>query len=102
MRPLTNLWGTLLALAVTLVMLAAFLIAGDWGLPLRLESELLDLRFRLRPRHSPDVPIVVVEIDDASIAEIGRWPWSRQLSAGCSWHCHKPIPGDTLRPSRGH
>jgi adenylate cyclase len=80
-RSPTNLWGTLLALAAALVMLAAFLIAGDSGLPLRVENELLDLRFRLRPPHSPAVPIVVVEIDDASIAEIGRWPWSRQVLA---------------------
>jgi CHASE2 domain-containing sensor protein len=62
-------------------MLAAFLIAGESGLPLRVENELLDLRFWLRPPHSPDVPIVVVEIDDASIAEIGRWLWSRQVLA---------------------
>jgi CHASE2 domain-containing sensor protein len=61
-------------MTVTLVMLAAFLIASDGGLPLRLENELLDLRFRLRPLHAPPVPIVVVEIDDRSIAEIGRWP----------------------------
>jgi adenylate cyclase len=80
-RSPTNLWGTLLALAVALVMLAAFLTAGDSGLPLRVENELLDLRFRLRPPHSPDAPIVIVEIDDASIAEIGRWPWSRQVLA---------------------
>jgi hypothetical protein len=80
-RPVANVWGTLLALAVAVVMLAAFLIAGDSGLPLRLETEMLDLRFRLRPPHSPPVPIVVVEIDDASIAEIGRWPWSRQVLA---------------------
>jgi adenylate cyclase len=80
-RSPTNLWGTLLALTVSLVMLAAFVIAGDWGLPLRIENQLLDLRFRLRPPHSPDVAIVIVEIDDASIAEIGRWPWSRQVLA---------------------
>jgi adenylate cyclase len=80
-RPLTNAWGVLLALTVAFVMLAGFLIAGAWELPLRLESEMLDLRFRLRPPHSPRVPIVIVEIDDPSIAEIGRWPWSRQVLA---------------------
>jgi adenylate cyclase len=80
-RPLTNIWGTLLALTVALVLLAAFLIASNSGLPLRLEDEMLDLRFRLRPPHAPPVPIVVVEIDDRSIAEIGRWPWSRQVLA---------------------
>jgi hypothetical protein len=34
-------------------MLAVFLITADAGLPLRLESEMLDLRFRLRPPASP-------------------------------------------------
>ena len=81
MRPLSNLWGTLLALSVAMVMLAAFLITSDRGLPHRLETETLDLRFRLRPAHPPPVPIVIVDIDDASIAEIGRWPWSRRLLA---------------------
>ena len=60
-------------------MLMAFFIAGDWGLPLRIESELLDLRFRLRPVRPHPVPVVIVEIDDRSIAEIGRWPWSRRI-----------------------
>jgi len=62
-------------------MLTAFFIAGDWGLPLRIESELLDLRFRLRPVRPHSVPVVIVEIDDRSIAEIGRWPWSRRILA---------------------
>jgi CHASE2 domain-containing sensor protein len=62
-------------------MLAMFLAVGDRGLPLRLESEMLDLRFRSRPARPHRVPVVIVEIDDASIAEIGRWPWSRQILA---------------------
>jgi adenylate cyclase len=62
-------------------MLAAFFVAADWGLPLRIEGEMLDLRFRLRPVQRHPVPVVIVEIDDRSIAEIGRWPWSRQVLA---------------------
>ena len=76
-----NGWGILPALAVALAMLGIFLVAGDQGLPLRLESEILDLRFRSRPPRPHRVPVVIVEIDDASIAEIGRWPWSRQTLA---------------------
>jgi CHASE2 domain-containing sensor protein len=81
LRRLTDAWGTLLALTVALTMLVVFFVASDFGLPLRLESEMLDLRFRLRPRHPHPVPVVIVEIDDRSIAEIGRWPWSRQVLA---------------------
>lgn len=40
-----NGWGILPALAVALALLAMFLAAGDQGLPLRLENEMLDLRF---------------------------------------------------------
>ncbi len=71
----------LAALAIALAMLAGFFAAGDRGLPLRLETELLDLRFRLRPPPRRHIPVVIVEIDDASITEIGRWPWSRQILA---------------------
>jgi adenylate cyclase len=71
----------LLALTVSAVMVSAFLITGDLGLPLRLEGETLDLRFRLRPPHVPPVSLVIVDIDDPSITEIGRWPWSRQVLA---------------------
>jgi adenylate cyclase len=80
-RRLTDSWRILAALAIALAMLAAFFAAGDRGLPLRFETELLDLRFRLRPPQPHRVPLVVVEIDDASIAEIGRWPWSREILA---------------------
>jgi CHASE2 domain-containing sensor protein len=79
MKRLIEAWGALPALAVTLAMLAAFFVVADRGLPLRIESELLDLRFRLRPTHPGPVPLVIVEIDDSSITEIGRWPWSRRV-----------------------
>ncbi len=81
MKRLVEAWGTLPALVVSLAMLAAFFVAADWGLPLRIEGEMLDLRFRLRPVERHPVPVVIVEIDDRSIAEIGRWPWSRQVVA---------------------
>ena len=81
MRRLADAWGILPAVAVALTMLAAFFLVGDRGQLLRLENETLDLRFRLRPPHPHPFPVVIVEIDDASITEIGRWPWSRQILA---------------------
>jgi CHASE2 domain-containing sensor protein len=80
-KRLVEAWGALPALAVALAMLAAFFAVGDRELPLRIESELLDLRFRLRPTQPGPVSLVIVEIDDASITEIGRWPWSRRVFA---------------------
>jgi len=74
-------WEVLLGLSIALAMLVGMLLTSDAGLPLRLEGETLDLRFRLRPASPHPTPIVIVAIDDASIAEIGRWPWSRELFA---------------------
>jgi adenylate cyclase len=45
------------------------------------EAQLLDLRLRLRPAAPPSDDIVLVLIDDVSIREVGRWPWSRAVMA---------------------
>ena len=47
----------------------------------QLEAQLLDLRFRLRPEAPPSNDVVLVLIDDPSIREVGRWPWSRSVIA---------------------
>ncbi len=78
---LRHAWEALLALGVALVMLFGLAATSEFGLPLRLESLTLDARFRLRPAPSEPSPVVIVDIDDASIAEIGRWPWSRAVFA---------------------
>src|SRR5258708_5640471 len=81
MGRLRHAWEALLALGVALVMLVGLAATSEFGLPLRLESLTLDARFRLRPAPSEPSPVVIVDIDDASIAEIGRWPWSRAVFA---------------------
>jgi len=47
----------------------------------QLELKALDARFRLRGPVVPQVPVVIVAIDDESITKIGRWPWSRETIA---------------------
>jgi adenylate cyclase len=47
----------------------------------QVEAQLLDVRFRLRPPAPPSDDIVLVLIDERSIREIGRWPWSRAVLA---------------------
>ena len=47
----------------------------------QLEAQLLDVRFRLRAPAPPSDEIVLVLIDERSIREIGRWPWSRAVLA---------------------
>src|SRR6267154_2289787 len=44
-----------------------------------LETESLDLRFRLRGTETPGSEIAIVLVDDRSLATLGRWPLSRSL-----------------------
>jgi len=52
--------------------------------PLMDTVEILDLRFndlkyKLRKPVVSEAPVALIAIDDASVREIGRWPWSREL-----------------------
>lgn len=48
----------------------------------RIESAAIDLRFRVFRGARPATPeIVIVAVDEPSIREIGRWPWSRAIQA---------------------
>jgi adenylate cyclase len=40
-----------------------------------------DARFRVRGERSPEAKIGLLTVDDRSIEEIGRWPWSREKIA---------------------
>ena len=58
-----------------------FLTAWDPALIRSLETASLDLRFRLRGAKPAEAETVIVLVDDASLAELGRWPLSRRLFA---------------------
>jgi adenylate cyclase len=69
--------------AIGMLMLAAFL-----ALRLFDPTPLQDLRLRsfdffqrLQPRDAKARPVVIVDIDEASLKEIGQWPWPRTLVA---------------------
>src|SRR6185369_16177407 len=47
----------------------------------QLDSRMKDARFHMRGPVRPDKDVVVVAIDHKSIKEIGRWPWSREVTA---------------------
>lgn len=46
-----------------------------------LELKALDLRFALRGERPAPAPVVHIDIDDQSLAAMGRWPWPRNYHA---------------------
>ncbi len=70
-----------IALLATLAAGLVYLPASQLGLVQQVEGQLLDLRLRLRPPRAPSDAIVLVVVDDQSLAAYGRWPWSRRLIA---------------------
>jgi adenylate cyclase len=70
----------LIAGAVALLALGALFLAVP-TLPGRLELAVTDLRYRLAPRPRPHPDVVLVDIDDASLRMLGKWPLSRSAHA---------------------
>ena len=68
---------------LALLCLAALLAIRVWDpLPvevLRLQS--FDLYQRLKPRLPTSRPVVIVDIDEESLGEVGQWPWPRTVMA---------------------
>jgi adenylate cyclase len=81
MRWLARLTEGRAALLATLLVLLAYLPASQTSLVRGLEGDLLDLRMRMKPERPLSDAIALVLIDDASIRELGRWPWSRGVLA---------------------
>ncbi|TKC87747.1 adenylate/guanylate cyclase domain-containing protein [Trinickia terrae] len=46
-----------------------------------LDNLIYDARLRLTMPRTPDDRIVIVDIDERSLAEVGRWPWGRDRMA---------------------
>ncbi len=46
-----------------------------------LEQKAYDSRFNISTNSNVDERIVIVDIDEASLEEFGRWPWSRNKLA---------------------
>jgi adenylate cyclase len=65
----------------TLCLVLLFVFSSQSTLLRNLEAKALDLRFHLRGGRSPIPQVVLVVLDDRSIAELGRWPWSRRRFA---------------------
>jgi len=47
----------------------------------KLEAMAYDARLALVPRRAPDPQVAIVDIDEASLQRVGRWPWPRDTMA---------------------
>ncbi len=67
-----------LILTAGLIAMATLLRAADLGPIARMRMAVFDTYQRLAPRASDEKkPVMVVDIDDASLKELGQWPWPR-------------------------
>lgn len=64
------------AAAVTLIALTLLRASNPW-IVTELKERTFDGYQRLQPRAQTDAPVVIVDIDEASIAVFGQWPWPR-------------------------
>lgn len=71
--------------AIGVLLAAAFVGHGihAYRVPLleTLDASIYDARLNLSARAGIDDRIVILDIDEASLAEVGRWPWNRQVMA---------------------
>jgi adenylate cyclase len=72
-------------IAVTLIPLAIALLHASSVLPInvfqRLDDILYDARLRATMPNTLDSRVVIIDIDEKSLAEVGRWPWGRNKMA---------------------
>ncbi|MDD3519572.1 MAG: CHASE2 domain-containing protein, partial [Chromatiales bacterium] len=75
----------ILILLANLALLLPLLLHAPGAMDLRLldtlERYTYDLRINLDLATDQDPRIVIVDIDESSLARIGRWPWPRDLLA---------------------
>jgi adenylate cyclase len=55
--------------------------AWEWDFLQRIENILYDLRVQLTMPGTPDERVVILDLDDRSINQVGQWPWPRDVIA---------------------
>ena len=61
-------------------LLAVFLSVRAWD-PVAVETlrlKLFDLYQQIQPREVTQQAVVIIDVDDESLAEFGQWPWPRK------------------------
>jgi adenylate cyclase len=69
------------SVAATILVVLAVFIGSDLPRVLPLQGAWFDALERRAPRPVATTPVTIVEIDDKSLAALGRWPWPRSLVA---------------------
>lgn len=86
-------FARLLALVLALLIIWLSIFASQQGLLNRVEYLLYDWRFtHMLPyagRQAGEHKIAIIDIDEKSLAEDGRWPWSRQKLAALVEHLYQ-------------
>ncbi|OGA55766.1 MAG: guanylate cyclase [Betaproteobacteria bacterium RIFCSPLOWO2_12_FULL_65_14] len=70
-----------LGLAITLFFIGHAARVYQVGLITQLDNIIYDTRLRVTMPRGVDPRIVILDIDEKSLGEIGRWPWGRNLMA---------------------
>ena len=78
-KPGKSLWPLLLPLLPLLLVALFQITGGEWQAALR--NNLFDQYQRWHPRSYVEVPVRIIDIDDASLERLGQWPWPRQRLA---------------------
>ena len=72
------------ARTIALVLLVAFMGGRVWD-PAALQTirvKTFDLFQQIEPRKiMPESPVVIIDLDEASLKEVGQWPWPRNQLA---------------------
>jgi adenylate cyclase len=98
---------------VAFILLIALVALKVWNPPLvdELEIRTYDVYQMIQPRPAPELAVMVVDIDEASLLDLGQWPWSRKVvgdmvlniakagAAGIGFDANFPEP-DNLSPRR--
>lgn len=66
---------------IVLTLLTAALAIGEARVEVALREAWFDVCQRLFPRSRTEDPVIIVEIDERSLAQLGQWPWPRSRLA---------------------
>ncbi|MEM1362919.1 MAG: adenylate/guanylate cyclase domain-containing protein [Pseudomonadota bacterium] len=82
--PVQDRKSRLTALVIGLMLTGAMVLlhGAETALGLTARNAITDTYLRAEPRKpDPSAPVHIIDVDDASLAEIGQWPWPRSVLA---------------------